>query len=460
MDIVADLIASSPRPFWPRLPEGEPARILDVLGQLDETQWMTRDEIESAQLIQLESVVSHAAATVPYYRERFSSLGLVPGDRLNWTTWRNIPRLTRGTLQGEFARLKTEKLPDRHGRISHRSTSGSTGQPVQSLSTAVMRLIHEAITLRDQLWHRRDMRGVCAAVRTRKGEIMRTPMSSKNWGSPISKVFRSGPAYLIDCRNDISTIRGWLEKMNPTHLVCIPSVLEGLCREFERLGRRPAGLRQVATFAEKVRDEQRALTRRALGVPIQDIYSSEEFGYIALQCPEHDHYHVQAENVLLEILDEQGQPCPAGRSGQVVITSLHNFAMPLIRYETGDHSVAGPPCPCGRGLPVLERVEGRSRGLIVHPQGGRFWPQLYLEDLQEIVPLLQIQLTQKTPTRFDVTVVTVTPPSADELSAMGKKLAGSLGYPYEFHFRHQTERIHSKNGKFEMVRSELTTADS
>src|SRR3546814_13116510 len=93
-----------------------------------------------------------------------------------------------------------------------------------------------------------------------------------------------------------------------------------------------------------------------------DVCSSDL--YLALQCPEHEHYHVQSEAVLLEVLDEEDRPCRPGEVGRVVVTPLTNFAMPMIRYAVGGLAAVGAPCPCGRGLPVLTRILGRARDKI------------------------------------------------------------------------------------------------
>jgi phenylacetate-CoA ligase len=90
------------------------------------------------------------------------------------------------------------------------------------------------------------------------------------------------------------------------------------------------------------------------------VYSSDEAGYIALQCPEGEHYHVQSESLLLEVLDAAGSACMPGQVGRVIVTTLNNFAMPLVRYDTGGDAEVGPPCACGRGLPVLRSLVERA----------------------------------------------------------------------------------------------------
>jgi phenylacetate-CoA ligase len=98
------------------------------------------------------------------------------------------------------------------------------------------------------------------------------------------------------------------------------------------------------------------MVEEAWGVPVIFIYSRAEIGVMALQCPQNDHLHVQSENVRLEVLDDDNMPCQPGETGRVVVTPLHNYQTPLVRYEIGDYAEVGEACSCGRGLPVLIRI--------------------------------------------------------------------------------------------------------
>src|SRR3546814_616774 len=135
------------------------------------------------------------------------------------------------------------------------------------------------------------------------------------------------------------------------------------------------------TVGETVSAKARGLVQRAWGVPLKDSYSCEEAGYLTMQCPDHEVYHVQSENVLLEVVDDDGRPCGPGETGRVLITSLHNFATPLIRYELGDYAEVGSPCACGRGLPVIKQVLGRKRNRLILSDGRSEFP--YLGDHEE-----------------------------------------------------------------------------
>jgi phenylacetate-CoA ligase len=179
------------------------------------------------------------------------------------------------------------------------------------------------------------------------------------------------------------------------------------------------------------------------------MYTAQEAGYLALQCPAFDHYHVQSEGVIVEILDENGRPCADGGIGKVVVTPLHNFAMPLIRYEIGDYAEAGGTCPCGRGLPVLRRVLGRERNLALAPDGRKFYPSFAAGVWSGIAPIRQIQLVQKTPQRIEVRVAAARDLDAGEESRLAAALRGSLGYPYEFTFARLDAIPRAPSGKYE-----------
>jgi phenylacetate-CoA ligase len=192
-------------------------------------------------------------------------------------------------------------------------------------------------------------------------------------------------------------------------------------------------LRAVLTYGEPVPADVRAACRETWGVPVQDMYCCEELGYIAMQCPLHEHYHVPSETVLVEILDEQGHPCAPGQVGRVVLTPLHSFVMPLIRYAIGDYAAVGGPCPCGRALPVLQRILGRERNRVILPDGRRTWPDI--SALWAAIPdVEQIQLVQRSPDHVEVRYVREQPLSAAEEHASGERIHHALGYPFGLTF--------------------------
>jgi len=134
-----------------------------------------------------------------------------------------------------------------------------------------------------------------------------------------------------------------------------------------QLDLRPIGLQSVSTYGEMVQPGLADLCDEVWGAKLIDGYSCEEIGPLAQQCP-HGSYHVHAERVLLEVLDDDDNPCQVGGTGRVVVSSLHSFSRPVLGMEMGDLGAVGGACACGRGLPVLERIEGRVRARA-HPAG-------------------------------------------------------------------------------------------
>jgi len=186
----------------------------------------------------------------------------------------------------------------------------------------------------------------------------------------------------------------------------------------------------LRTIAESLPADLRERAQVVWGVPVVDAYSSSELGYIALQCPRHPHYHVQAENLLVEILDDRGQPAFPGEAGRVVATTLHNFATPLIRYWSGDYAMAGAACPCGRGLPVLERVMGRVRNMLRLPDGTRRWPSFLSKYWAGVGPIRQVQLVQHAVDHLEVRAVIDRDFTADETATLQAVFAKTLQFPY------------------------------
>jgi phenylacetate-CoA ligase len=183
-----------------------------------------------------------------------------------------------------------------------------------------------------------------------------------------------------------------------------------------------------------------------------DIYTCEEAGYLALQCPVSGDYHVQSENIILEIVDEQGAPCPSGQIGQVLITSLHNFATPLIRYEVGDLAEFGEPCACGRGLPVIRRIHGRKRSRLRLPSGESLFP--YLGEHGDItratgVKLKQFQCVQHSLEEVELKLVSERPLDAAEQATVGALMQRNLGHAFRIHFSFPEEIPRGPTGKYE-----------
>ena len=163
-----------------------------------------------------------------------------------------------------------------------------------------------------------------------------------------------------------------------------PKRAHGLALDVERQGV-PLGLDIIMASGEQVTEADRKVCRRVFGAEFLDLYGSKEGNHMAYRCPSQAGWHVNAETLLLEIVDASGQPCRPGEMGRVVITPFFSTAQPLIRYDHGDLAVAGEGCSCGRTLPLLTGLMGRIAHMFTHPDGrvlSRSLPDEYREQLK------------------------------------------------------------------------------
>ncbi len=211
-------------------------------------------------------------------------------------------------------------------------------------------------------------------------------------------------------------------------------------------------------MSEVLDPETRVDCQTVLGVPVHDIYSAQEAGIVALQCPAGDGYHVMAESVLVEILDEDGAACAPGETGRVVVTPLQNFITPLIRYEVGDFAEAAEPCSCGRGLPAIRRFLGRVRNMLVLPDGAKFWPAFGSRGLTAIAPIRQHQIVQKTVTVLEARLVVERDLTSSEEEQLARHMTARLSDDMTVTFACPTAIPRSASGKFEDFMSEVDSA--
>ena len=439
---------SIPEIQWPAVPTTGATVILTLQFQMQQTQWWSADRIEDHQFRQLGLVLRHAAQHVPYYRKKFAESGFDPTDDSLRDAWTSLPILTREQVQEAGQDLVSRAVPKSHGKLSRTQTSGSTGRPVTTYRTGFNALLWSALTLRDHFWHRRDFAGKHAAIRAH-GDGRTEPKVSERWGRSTSMVYQTGPGALMNVSTDVDEQRRWLIDQDPLYLLTYPTNLRALAACFAERGGRLQSLRQVRTMGESVPEGLHELCRQVWGVPLADMYSSEEVGYMALQCPDHEHYHVQSEAVYLEILDDEGRPCPPGRVGRVVASVLHNYAMPLIRYQIMDYAEVGEPCPCGRGLPVLNRILGRQRNMIVLPDGTQHWPSFPAKVWTDVAPIRQFQLVQRDTNSMEARVVTDQQLTDSQTQQLVARLNERLGHPFAIEITYMDRIERSKSGKYE-----------
>lgn len=440
---------------FPSLPGTASVTKLATLFQLEQSQWWSEETLLEQQLKQVKKLIAHSIQYSPYYHKlKDLKLNL---NNFTYDEFKKIPILTRDNVQEFGPQLHSQFVPPSHGKSYLQKTSGSTGKPIQSLSTEINSFFWNVFTLRDHLWHKRKLNKRLAVVRfTLDEKAKKTPgIHSNNWGRATQGVYQTGDCFILSILTPISELVTWLLEIKPYYLLTHPSVLKELAIYCKNKSIELPFLGEVRTLSEALPDDLRKLCKDTWNLQLIDVYSTIELGYLALQCPDNNHYHVQSESILLEILDDNNQPCRPGEIGKVVATSLHNFAFPLIRYEIGDYAEVGSPCSCGRGLPVIKRILGRYRNLLTMPTGEKQYPQLDIQNLYKIAPVLQFQAIQKSLTNIDISLVLTRPLINDEEHLITEKFKNMIGSCFNYTINQVPHISRTKNGKYEEFMSDI-----
>jgi phenylacetate-CoA ligase len=362
---------ASPFPVGPTI-EAQTTYLL--VNQLLENEWLPRPQIATQQFIKLRALLQFVEQQCPFYTDRIRSCGLNPKEMKSIDDFSRMPLLTRTDLQDDFDFLCARTLPKGTREAGEMGTTGSTASPVKVLLTSTTVAFWNACCMRDFIWSDLDPRGKLLSLRHFPGnpQTARSPggHESPDWGAPITYLFSTGPCFLMDVRMDLENQLALLLRTDPDYLLSFPSNLELLGQMLSQAGQKLTRLKQICTMSEVLPDLVRQNIESLFSARVWDLYSAREVGYIASQCPSGFGYHVYDENVLVEILDDDGNPCVPGQPGKVVVTSLMNYGLPLIRYDIGDYAgtIEGP-CPCGRNLSRLSHIIGRQRGQLIKPDG-------------------------------------------------------------------------------------------
>lgn len=303
-----------------------------------------------------------------------------------------------------------------------------------------------AVTARDHQWQHRDLGLTLAAIRNAPHAVY-PGVRGSSWGDPAAILGGTGLLRMLHIDVPAHRQITWLDEQEFGYLLTFPSNLSELLNLCEERGRRWPALREVRTVSEAVTDELRSRCREILGVEIVDTYSTQELGYIGLQRPDGPGFYATLDTHVVEVLTDEGRPCQPGEVGRVVVTALHNFAMPMFRYDVGDRALVGD---AGQ-LPylVLERVLGRTRNLLLAPDGSRRWARLGTAGLMRIAPVIQHQFVQVARDRIVVRLVVRRPVTEAEEQAMRTHLSERIPDGIGLTFSYVAEIPRGPGGKFE-----------
>ena len=369
-------------------------------------------------------LLEHAKRHAPFWTERLANWS--PTQQRLADILDQVQPLTRKELQSEFDRLSAQ-FPKREALgVIQGSSSGSTGVPVRfERCTKLYLPQYHAVGLLCSMWHNMDSQKPLGVIGTRCKDKERAPLGIPfRWFGPVAVGFER-------CTKDreISDTYEYCAKRNPTYLQAGPTLLTALARYALDHGRSDLRPELALTLGSVVTDEIRDIVRKGLGTKIIDRYSCEEAGYIAIQCPKHDHMHVISPVTLMEIVDDNGAPCGPGKPGRVLITSMQSYAMPLIRYEIGDIAEWGEPCDCGITLPVIKKLWGRTRHLITTPDGRKTYARIYARDFDSIPGVLEYRFVLHQ-NAVVAAQLRVTEPSSEIAETVTQRVQKALNYPY------------------------------
>ena len=397
------------------------------LSQLKQTQWLEPAALRALQERRLRQLIRRAYATVPYYRALFAQAGLQPDDIRTLDDLRRVPLLDKATVRAQLRRELFSSAANERDLLRI-ATSGSTGEPfVIDVERAQLEM-RWASTMRAlewtgwrwgdpqaRLWHQTIGMNRSQIVRERiDGWLLRRSfipafeLRPDNIGGFLAQLRRRQPV-LLD---------GYAEVLNLLAYFAAEHGIEGV---------RP---KAVMSSGQVLTDQVRAAIEQRFGAEVYDKYGSREFSGIAYECSAHAGHHVMAESYIVELLTD-GRPTRPGETGEVLITDLNNHCVPLIRYRIGDLAVAmdaREPCPCGRGLPRIGRIEGRTHSVMLCADGtwlpGSFFAHFFKDYHRSI---RHYQVAQQRPGALELKLVKGDAFSEAELARMLQALRAHVG---------------------------------
>jgi phenylacetate-CoA ligase len=438
--------------YWARQRMRGRGGVRERLEWLRANQERTAAELAELQFEKLQDIVAHARRTVPYYREAFAAAGLTtltgPADLAK------LPLLTRDLLIRRQADLLSSEADT--GTLQGNFSSGSTGRRAEFQQDLDFRLWMRAHQLRTYEW--------CGGWRLGDPFVLL-------WGSEIYWSFKSWVDRLdnaVSNRREFNTFRlspqlidALLDKLaafDPMLVSSYSNAIHLIARRAAERGVTSRRLKAIQNTSEPMPPELRRTVRDVFGCETYDKYGMRETNIISHESPDHDGMLVQSENVFVEILDDDDQPCPVGKPGRIVVTTLNNRSMPLIRYETTD--LASFLTPAARWpFPRMSPVTGRLQDLIVTPTGDRIDAYLFSYLLMRVPAVRWFQVVQDEPEHLLLRLYAPGGLNRRVVDEIVERIHHHTGYPFRIDFDMRDEMPESSTGKFRLTVSELASAE-
>jgi len=362
--------------------------------------YWNRKRLTDYQNKKVREIVRYAYETVPFYHEKFDRLGVKTAEIKTVEDLDRLPILTKTEIKENSAKMISAEYDIKKLRTI--STSGSTGQPLSVYITRKEDEFRKAKHLRANIAVGQKFQD--------RWVIITSPYRAKEVTTlqHVLGIYAFTPVSVFD---DVTKQISDIEKMKPNVLDGYSSSLLLLAKEVEKRGIDTIKPRFVIGGAEMISDSSRAFIEKTFNVPFYDQYACIELERLAWQCPEKKGYHIDADSLILQFVDKDGEEVAAEERGEVVCTSLFNCAMPLIRYAVGDVGVASEDhdCPCKRTFPLMKLLEGRKDSFVVLPDGRVFSPHafcLLMESLEFYNNIDHYRIIQRKTDLFDFYIKT------------------------------------------------------
>jgi phenylacetate-CoA ligase len=417
---------------------------------LDDSQWWAPERLEEFRLERLRGLLTKAGRHVPYYRDCFARLGFDPRTVNSFVDIQRLPLLTKAVIRAEGDRMKSDVARGLAGC----NTGGSSGEPL-IFWIGKERVSHDvAAKWRATRWWDVDIGDREIVV----------------WGSPVElgaqdrvrgirdKLMRTEllPAFeMSESRLDdfVERIRACRPKMLFGYPSAIAHIAEHAKKRDIALDR--LGVKVVFVTSERLYEHQRSTISDVFGCPVANGYGGRDAGFIAHQCPAGG-MHVTAEDLVVEIVDEQGNVQPEGVPGEIVVTHLASSDFPFIRYRTGDiGSLGSAPCSCGRGLPQLKEIQGRSTDFVVAADGTVMHGLALIYVLRDLAVVGAFKIVQESLRLTRVQIVVTPDYSAADERRIREGLQARLGAEVEIQIEILAEIPPEKSGKYRYVISKI-----
>jgi phenylacetate-CoA ligase len=424
--------------------------------ELEETQWWPPEQLRELQNEKLRALIKHAYENVPYYHRVFQERGLADRDIRTIEDLSKLPVLTKDDIRRNFQALMANDF--KKWRPVPAATGGSTGEPLRYYITLDTASINWAGMFRGWGWagyrlgDKRATLGGSSLVPDKPPTFLERARRIGERNLPLS-------AAGMD-ENKMAAYVSKLKKYKPKFLYGYPSAIYTFADYLAGRGINDIRPQAVFTTAEVLLPHHRQGIEEQFGCKVFDQYGCYDGGAQALECPAHHGLHISAEKAVMEFVDGNKTPVAPGKVGEILATDLHNYAMPFIRYAIGDMgTLSTKPCPCGRGLPLLSSLEGRTTDRIVFSNGVVLsGPALTL--VFKDCRIKQYQVIQKAGDRLLVKVVKgegYTERDTEHFLGIIKAHAGkSIGIETEF----VDEILPTKAGKYKFIISDYQNQES